>query len=376
MLLAAAASAHTQRWADAFTGRGHRVTVASWQPGPRIPGTTVLVAPAVGARLVQRLPRTVLWLRRAVREFRPDVVHVHSLGTYAALSLALPDGPRRIMSPYGGDLRAARHSPARAAILRFALYRADMVLPCSAELGAEIAGRYGVPADRMRVLSWGVAEHLIAARPRISASIVRAELGMPADATVILSVRSTSATYRTLEIASAFAEAAQDRPDLFLVILTGGRLDRYRARLAQEAYLDQVRAMTRPLAGRVMIIEHTLSHHQTFEMMCASDVVVSVPAEDQHSYSVLEAALAGCRLLLSDIPPYREMIGSGLTADLLAEPVVDVLAQRLRKVLPDELAGRCNRAYVLAREHGGQQLAVHEQIFRELSHRSDPTRPQ
>ena len=35
---------------------------------------------------------------------------------------------------------------------------------------------------------------------------------------------------------------------------------------------------------------------------------MSVPAGDQRSSSVLEAALAGCRLLLSDIPPYRELV--------------------------------------------------------------------
>lgn len=375
MLLAAAGSAHTRRWADALTSRGHRVAVASWRPGPAIAGTVVRVAPATGAGPVRRLALAVPWLRQTVREICPDVVHVHSLGTYAMLSLALPDGPARILSPYGGDLRAARHSPGRAAMLRLALHRADMVLPCSAELGAEVAGRYAVPAQRMRVLSWGVAERLIATQPTISPGNVRARLGIPFNATIVLSVRSTSATYRTLEIASAFADAGRDRRDLFLVVLSGGRLDRHRARQAQEAYLEQVRAVTRPLADRVLIVEHTLSQQQTFEMMCASDVAVSIPPEDQHSYSVLEAALAGCRLLLSDIPPYREMISSGLAASLLAEPIAAPLAQRLRTARPDETARRSNTEYILTHEHGGAKLAIHEQIFRELSRHSRSARP-
>lgn len=255
-------------------------------------------------------------------------------------------------------------------MLRLALHRADMVLPCSAELGTEVAGRYAVSANRMQVLSWGVAEHLIASQPTISPSSVRARFGIPSNATVVLSVRSTSATYRTLEIVSAFADAARDRPDLFLVVLSGGRIDRHRAQQAQQAYLDQVRTVTRPLAGRVLVVERTLSHQQTFEMMCASDVAVSVPPEDQHSYSVLEAALAGCRLLLSDIPPYREMLSSGLAADLLAEPIACNLAQRLREAFPDELAQRSNREYIVTHEHGAAKLAIHEQIFRRLSHHS------
>ena len=325
------------------------------------------VAPAVGDGPARRLPLAVPWLRRVVKETRPDVVHVHSLGIYAALSLALPGGPARVLSPYGGDLRAARHSFGRAAMLRLALRQADMVLPCSAELGAEVATRYAVPADRMQVLSWGVAGHLIATQPSISPSGIRAGFGIPPNATVVLSVRSTSATYRTLEIASAFADAARARPDLYLVVLTGGRVDHHRARQAQEAYLDQVRAIISPLAERVLIVERTLSQQQTFEVMCASDIAVSVPPEDQHSYSVLEAALAGCRLLLSDIPPYREMISSGLAASLLVEPIVRELTQGLLGAFPDESARRRNREYIVTHEHGDAKLAIHEQIFRQLS---------
>jgi glycosyltransferase involved in cell wall biosynthesis len=370
MLLAAASSAHTRRWADALTSLGHQVTVVSWQPGPAIPGVSVRIAPAASSRPAQRLPLAVRWLRRVVRDVYPDVIHVHSLGTYAALSLALPAGPARVLSPYGGDLRAARRSPARAAMLWLALHQADMVLPCSAELGAEIATRYAVPPQRMEVLSWGVAEQLINAQPTVSSGTIRAEFGIPAHATIVLSVRSTSATYRTLEIISAFADAATSRPDLFLVVLSGGRVDRERARRAQEAYLEQVRAAARQVAGRVLLVEQTLSHAKAFELMCASDLAVSIPPEDQHSYSVLEAALAGCRLLLSDIPPYQEMIRAGLDAELLAEPVGPGLARRLRQSGRDECAARRNRKYILTSEHGAAKLADHDRIFRRLSRRA------
>jgi glycosyltransferase involved in cell wall biosynthesis len=100
--------------------------------------------------------------------------------------------------------------------------------------------------------------------------------------------------------------------------------------------------------------------------MCAADVAVSVPAGDQRSSSVLEAALAGCRLLLSDIAPYREMVRDGLTADLLAEPVSHSLADALRQVRPDKAGQLANAEFIRVHEHGADKAAALAQIYREL----------
>jgi glycosyltransferase involved in cell wall biosynthesis len=370
VLLASANSVHTSGWAAALGRAGHRVVVASLQPSAAIPGAELRVAPAKAAKPVVRLPLAARWLRRLVRDVQPDVVHVLSLGTYGLLSLALPGNTARVLNPYGGEFRAARRSRTRAAILRQVLRRGDMVLPVSAEIRAEILHHYAIPAQRVRVLSWGVSEELIEAQPRIDPAAVRAAVGIPAEATTVLSVRTTSSTYRTLEIVSAFAQAAAGRPDLFLIVLSGARVDSQPARLAQGAYLERVREAARLMLDRIVVMERTLSRDETFSLMCASDVVVSVPPEDQHSFSVLEAALAGPQILLSDIPPNRQMTDDGLAADLLKEPITDVLAQALRAVRPDESARFRNRQYILSNEHGGKRLVEHERLFRSLSGRT------
>src|SRR5438552_4306506 len=57
MLLAPASSLHTRRWAGALAGAGHRVVVASWQPGPPLPAGELRVAPcARRAAPAARLP--------------------------------------------------------------------------------------------------------------------------------------------------------------------------------------------------------------------------------------------------------------------------------------------------------------------------------
>lgn len=369
LLLAPASSLHTRRQATALAGRGHRVTVASWVPGEPIPGAEVRVAPAAGATPAWRLPLARRWLRHLATAGRPDLVHVHSLGIHGLLSLALPPGPPRVVTPWGSELRAARRSAPRAAVIRRALAPAALALPTSGAVAAELTSRYAVPPGRVRVLSWGVAEDLIAARPRIRTGEARAGFGLPADATVVLSCRTTAATYRTAEIVSAFTAAAAGRPGLFLVLLAGHRPDQAAAWRAQDAYLREIRRRAHPYAERILIVPATLDPQQAFRLMCASDLAVSVPAADQRSSSVLEAALAGCRLLLADIAPYRELTGDGLAADLVPEPVPEHLAGLLARAAPDPARQRRNREFILRHERARDKAAALERIYRQLAAR-------
>ena len=366
VLLAPAASVHTARWAAGLAGAGHRVVVASWQPGPELPGAELRVAPGTGTWPMRRAAQAVSWLRCLVHEIRPDLVHVHSVGAHGLLSMALPGGAPRVVTPWGSEIRAARRSAAQTTVVRLALRRADLVLPTSAEVAAELADRYRVRPARIRVLSWGVSADLIQRLLTISAATVRSDLGIPADATVLLSVRSTSASYRTREIVSAFARAAAGRPDLFLVVLAGHRPDRESARRAKDGYLEAVRAAADAAADRILFVDRALSPRQTFELMCASDVAVSVPLGDQRSSSVLEAALAGCRIILSDIAPYRELVSDGLAADLLAEPIGTTLAAHLATVSADAASCSGNREFILAHENGADKLAELDRIYRRL----------
>jgi glycosyltransferase involved in cell wall biosynthesis len=366
VLLAPAASVHTARWSAALARAGHRVVVASWQPGPGLPGVDVRVAPAIGTWPAGRAVLTVRWLRRLIRDVRPDVVHVQSVGAHGLMAVALPGSAARVVTPWGSELRAARDSAIRATVVRLVLRRADLVLPTSAEVAAELTDRYNVPPTRTRVLSWGVSATLISALPGISAAAVRSDYGIPADATVVLSIRSTSASYRIREIVSAFGQAAADRPDLFLVLLAGHRPDRESARRAKESYLAVVRAAARGFEDRILIVDRQLTPEQTFALMRASDIAVSIPLGDQRSSSVLEAALAGCHIILSDIAPYQEMVSDGLAADLLAEPIDRALTRRLRAATADELSQRDNSEFILAREHGADKVAALEQIYRHL----------
>ena len=251
-------------------------------------------------------------------------------------------------------------------MIRRIVRRAELVLPTSPAVGEEMSRSYAVPAARIQVFSWGVAGEIIAAQPLISPAAVRSAYGIPRDALVVTSLRTAAPTYRVREIVQAFANAAACLRDIFLVLLRGHCPDRASARRANEEYLRSVLGDASAFQHRMLVVDRTLSPGETFEIMCASDVAVSIPTGDQRSSSVLEAALAGCQLLLSDIAPYREMVSDGLLAELIAEPIVSTLSGRLRRVSPGAPGRRRNQRFILAHENGAAREATIGQIYRRL----------
>ncbi|WP_142152078.1 glycosyltransferase family 4 protein [Streptomyces sp. SLBN-31] len=368
VLLAPATSAHTRRWADDLALRGHQVTVCSWHGGPGPDDWRITSAPAGGGRPL-RVLRAGHWLRREVRGARPDVIHVHSLGVHGALSLLLPARPAvpLLVTPWGSELRAADRHPGRALVARLALRRAARVVPTSREMAELVASRYRILRSRITVLSWGVPDVLLDVGHDADPRVTRAKYGIPAEATVALSVRSTSEVYRTHEILAAFSRVARVRPDLFLLLVAGHQPVHAAARQAQEEYLGLLRARAQDLAGRVALVDQRLCQAEMFSLMRASDVAISVPRSDQRSSSVLEAAAAGCRLLLSDIAPYRELLADGLLADLLPDPLVSTLADALSGTGPLDAADRLANIQLIGQtERGSLKVAELERLYRNV----------
>ncbi len=356
------------------------MTVCSWPdpgPGERTGDWELSCAPAPGAWRPWRLLRAKSWLRREVRRTRPQVVHVHSLGVHGLLSLLLPTrAAPRVVTPWGSELKAAARHRGRALVARLALRRADLVLPTSREVAATVANRYRVPQGTVTVLSWGVPDHLLDqnrhdhSRQREEARLTRAKYGIPADATLVTSIRSTSPVYRTREIVDAFAEAAPRRPDLHLVLVTGHRPSHPAAARAQQHYLATLHPRAAQLPGRVTVIDQLISQSELFALMRASEVAVSVPSADQRSSSILEAAAAGCRLLLADIAPYRELVADGLHADLLTDPLGIALAESLTGAAPLRAADRwANQELIGRTERASAQTTRLERLFEQVAGR-------
>ena len=151
--LSNAAVIHTRRWVEHFRARGHSVAVWSLERGPE--GLEARALPRASLPNFLRYPLAAGPLRRALAEFRPDLIDAHYVPNYGVI--ASLSGFRPIsVAAWGSDLLvAARRDPLQRLRARFVLRRADLVIADGGDL-ARAAVELGAPAERVHAIPWGV----------------------------------------------------------------------------------------------------------------------------------------------------------------------------------------------------------------------------
>jgi glycosyltransferase involved in cell wall biosynthesis len=233
-------------------------------------------------------------------------------------------------------------------VARALLHRADVVLTTCRAMAAEVRGAWRVDASRVATISWGVDRTFLTGGVR-RADVLgdRGRWGFAESDVVLLAPRGAGRVYRTAEVVRAFAAARADRPELRLV-LTGisSAADRRTAGLGA---VDPPGVTALPLQSPDVLAQ----------LYRAADLVVSVPVGDQRSSSVLEAIASGARLLVSDLPAYREIAADGaqltvLPGDLTVDRLTGAFAVATRR--DDDLAA-AHRAWARAHEQRAARFA-------------------
>lgn len=290
-------------------------------PEPALPasGIDVRTAPRSRRRTLYGLLRHVVWIRRLVRELRPQVVHAHwfpGFGFFATLARASP----LVVMAWGSDVYRANFR--QELVNRYVARRADLVMTDSAALIDRILD-LGAPRERTLLVNWGV--DLETFSPDSSGRPALRERLSLGDGPVILSPRSLSPVYNVPTIVDAFARVGERFPAAQLVL--------------KHMAVTQPDLGELPHADRVRLVGHV-----PYEMMAdyyrAADVCVSIASSDSSPRSAWEALACGCPLIVSDLPWVHELIVPNRHA--LVVPIdADAVAGAIERLLTDrELAER------------------------------------
>lgn len=154
--LAPANSVHSERWIRWFANGGHTITWLSAHPSivDPIPGAVPKILP-LGVRSPVRWMRWLRAVYHEVRAARPDLVHVHSLGSYALLALGVPQVVPTVLTPWGSDLATDLSHPLRRAIVRRAIHRASH-FTCHSESMRDRLIRLGATPSTIHTVLFGI----------------------------------------------------------------------------------------------------------------------------------------------------------------------------------------------------------------------------
>ncbi|MCP3426197.1 glycosyltransferase family 4 protein [Rothia sp. AR01] len=307
-----------------------------------------------GPDLPARLQQQTDMMAESARALRPRVLHCTTNYTNALMTEALARG---LGLPWVYEVRglleetwaAGRpdHDAARASE-RFLALRAqetrmmglaDHVVTLSGVMRDALVGR-GIPAERITVLPNAVAERFFEREPDPAAA--RGELGLPAEGFWVGSV-SSLVDYEGFDtLLRAVARLRAEGEDVRALLVGSGAAEPGLRALAAELGISSAVVFT----GRVSAYQ-AVSYHRALDVFC-------VPRRDTEvcrsvtPLKPIEAMAAGTPVLLSDLPPLRELADAGPggapRGELFRPEDAEDLARGLGRLRAAEDRARLSRA--------------------------------
>jgi L-malate glycosyltransferase len=360
-------SIHVRRWVTFFAERGHRVTLLV----PRGLAVDPGLPPSIDLEVIVRFsPRSLLapvslvrscWsVRRAVARLRPDILNAHFLtihGWHAWLSGFHPYA----ITLWGSDIYVGpRRWRAVRIMARLALRSADMVMANSESL-LHAALALGAVPDRAAIVQWGV--DLTRFGPGPDPAALRERLGLRGRR-VIFSPRGLRPIYRQGVVVEALAQLPSD-----VVVVMSARHGTAEGIAAVRRRIDDL-----GLADRAVIVPD-ISDADMPDLYRLAEVVVSVPASDSTSSSILEALACERQIVASDLPSVREWLFDLDPESLVPVDDAPATAAAIARALARNDAqrseiGRRGRAIVGERADQANSLRVVEELYMRLHRES------
>jgi L-malate glycosyltransferase len=291
-------------------------------------------------------------VRRWIREFGPDLVHVHYLGFYGVLAL-LSGAQPLVATAWGSDVLFARSIPRRA-LVRAILRRAD-VITCDAQHMVraiqEIAG--GVHVD---VINFGIDTKRFAPRSPDLAAL--ATLGVGAkQGPVVLSLRSLLPVYDVETMVRAAPAILSAHPGaVVLIVGDGPERPRLEALNREQGTERGVRFL-----GRI-------PNHLLPELLAIADVYVSTSLSDAGlSASTAEAMACEIPVVVTDSGENRLWVDSGVNGVVIPVSDPKALAGAVDGLLRDpdhrRRMARAGRAVIVERNDFETEMGRMERIY-------------
>jgi len=324
----------------------------------------------VGLRELTLVHRLSARVRTAIREFRPAVVHAHSpmlVGIPALLAA------RSFGLPFVYELRDLWENPSvdrgklregsalyRAAQISedYVLHRADALVTICQTLKDAILPRKGEGVP-VYVVDNGVDADRFAPRPANEA--LRARWKLQGKRVVVY--LGTFQPYEGVELLVRSIEGVARRvPEAHLLIVGGGGEQPRLVQLARELGLDRRVTFTGRVPHEEVADLFPLGDLFVYPRLLTRTTALTTPLKPLEAMSMARA------VLVSDIPPMREIVGEPGESGLLFQPGDQAdLERRIAAALraPAELArlGAAARRYVIAERTWPHLCARYEEVY-------------
>lgn len=351
--LAGANSIHSYRWIKYFAAAGHEVTWISLTPSifESLPG--VRFYGIEGASGLWGLLRAVIKIRKIIAHAQPDILHVHSVGTYGAMGLLSGFDPI-IATPWGSDVIYGKESPLKRPFIARILRRAAMIT-CDAWHMRDEVMQFGVAAESIHIINFGIDTERFSPRPLNPVIRAANHLG---DAPAVISLRNFEPVYDIPTLLRAVPKVLEQHPDTRFMLVGRGGLEAELRTLASQLGIDHV----------VHFIGF-VPNDQLPETLCSLDVYVSTSLSDAGiAASTAEAMACGLPVVITDSGENALWIEDGRNGYIVPVKSPVQLAERIIRLLGDaslrEKMGSDGRNTILERNDYHTEMSKMDALYK------------
>lgn len=253
--------------------------------------------PAFRSRLFQHLTAP-FYLYRAMRRFKPDLIHVH----WSLQRLQTPLLTRfhpLVVTVMAGEILPEQVYRGINPYFVNPMLRAADIITSKSDFTDEALRQIGFNGPKIRRITWGVDVDRF--QPGLETDQLRRQLNLEPDDFVFFSVRKCTSLYNIHLIVKAFADClAQTKHKVKLLV---SEVE------ANPAYLEHIKMLVNQLQLEPHVrFVGAIPHAEMPLYYNLADTVISVPYSDGMPQSLYESMACGVFHILGDLPSYYELV--------------------------------------------------------------------
>lgn len=296
---------HTIRWVKFFANAGHEVHVISWNDfskgsaSYRLDDIKSSFYPAKLHILGGKRPETkvayFLWLlslvfsiRRLVKKIQPDLIHSHSVGAHAWITLFLPR-IKSVMTPWGTDVLIDMKTSCINRLISIKALKKSTVITVDAEHMKQELVNFGIDPSKITVIYFGTDTEYYS-RSQNDRLHIRNKYNFKDDDVVVISTRTLNPIHDVFLTLKSIPIVLERNNNVKFIIASDGS-----ERQKMEDYVSKHSLNPQVVFPGYMTMAEMVA------FLSASDIYVSSSKADAGlSASTAEAMSVGLPVLVSD----------------------------------------------------------------------------
>lgn len=361
--LAAANSIHGVRWIKYFAEAGHKISWISL--APPIPEAAELIkkvnfyeikpsplSDINGPFAICALPFALRRIKKILKSFKPDVLHIHSAGTYGLVG-ALSGFHPAILTPWGSDILLT--SIFKKPLIRYVIKRMNL-FTCDGENTFQKLVEFGANPEKIKIIRFGTdvekfKPSLENRKQKIKNRIVK-----------IISLRTLISTYNIETLIKAAEIVVKAAPEAKFIIAGDGE---------QREYLTQLAESFGLMPQYLEFIGRYKSENLP-QMLNDADIYVSTSLSDSGlAASTAEAMASGLPAIVTDSGDNKKWVEENKGGFVIPLKNPEILAKKIVYLLKNPNArksfGEYNRKIIEEKNNYYKEMGKTEELYEKIA---------